>query len=113
MSYLKKQIWYITPSLSEVISLSAIEAMAYGRPCILTRQSDVSYFYNLNFFEMCENYADDISRAIYTMLGKKDQWQTFSKNARLCYERNFKWESNIPKFIEAYELFSKNRSESV
>lgn len=108
----KKADLYITPSLSEVISLSAIEAMAYGRPCILTRQSDVSYFYNLNFFEMCENYADDISRAIHTMLGKKNQWQTFSKNARLCYERNFKWESNIPKFIDAYELFSKNRSDS-
>lgn len=98
---------YITPSLSEVISLSAIEAMAYGLPCILTRQSDVSYFYNMGFFEMCENYSRDISRAIHCMLERKNEWPEMSVNSRSCYDKNFRWEANIPKFIQEYKEFSK------
>jgi len=94
---------YITPSLSEVISLSAIEAMSYGIPQISTRQSDVSYFYNENFFVMCENYAQDIGRAIQEMLDREDQLEEMSKNARRAYEKNFKWESNIVKFRDEYQ----------
>lgn len=98
---------YITPSLSEVISLSAIEAMAYGLPCIFTRQSDVSYFYNYHFFEMCENYSGDIAYAITEMLRKELMWNEMGKNARKCYEQNFTWTSNIIKFKEQYAKYSK------
>ncbi len=93
---------YITPSLSEVISLSAIEAMAYGKPCVFTRQSDVSYFYNRNFFVMCENYYEDIARGIKEILERKSEWSTMAKNARKTYEECFCWESNICKFIKEY-----------
>ena len=99
---------YITPSLSEVISLSAIEAMAYGLPCVLTRQSDVSYFYNMDFFEMCENYPQDIARALKDMLDRETEWDSMSERSRLCYENNFKWDANILKFIEAYKLYSNH-----
>lgn len=98
---------YITPSLSEVISLSAIEAMAYGMPCILTRQSDVSYFYGYHFFEMCENYSGDIARALSEMIKKEKMWDEMGRNARKCYEQNFTWSSNIEKFKEHYEKYSK------
>ena len=94
---------YITPSLSEVISLSAIEAMSYGIPQIFTRQSDVSYFYNENFFVMCENYAQDIARAIREMIQKKDELEVMSQNARKAYEKYFQWESNILRFREEYQ----------
>lgn len=106
-SLFKNADLYITPSLSEVISLSAIEAMAYGLPCVLTRQSDISYFYNLDFFEMCESYSQDIARALKEILSRESEWEKMGKNSRVCYENNFKWESNIQKFIEAYQLYSK------
>ena len=105
-TFYEKASLYITPSLSEVISLSAIEAMAYGLPCVLTRQSDVSYFYNMDFFEMCENYPQDIARALKNMLDREIEWESMSVRSRLCYENNFKWDANILKFIEAYELYS-------
>ncbi len=98
---------YITPSLSEVISLSAIEAMAYGMPCILTRQSDVSYSYDYHFFEMCENYSGDIARALSEMIRREKMWNEMGRNARKCYEQNFTWASNIEKFKEHYEKYSK------
>ena len=99
---------YITPSLSEVISLSAIEAMAYGKPCLFTRQSDVSYFYNYNFFVMCENYSIDMAKGLHEILEKREKWNDMGINARKAYESEFRWESNIKKFIVAYEKYSKN-----
>lgn len=93
---------YITPSLSEVISLSAIEAMAYGLPGLFTRQSDVSYFYNQNSFVMCENDYHDISRGIKEIIDRKDDWKQMGINARKTYENNFKWEINTQRFIENY-----------
>lgn len=101
--YFEEADVYITPSLSEVISLSAIEAMSYGIPQIATRQSDVSYFYNENFFVMCENYAQDIARAIQEMLDRKEEWEEMSKNARRTYEKYFTWESNIVRFQREYQ----------
>lgn len=101
--YFEQADVYITPSLSEVISLSAIEAMSYGIPQIATRQSDVSYFYNENFFVMCENYAQDIARAIQEMLDRKEEWEEMSKNARRTYEKYFTWESNIVRFQREYQ----------
>jgi len=99
---------YITPSLSEVISLSAIEAMAYGKPCLLTRQSDVSYFYNYNFFVMCENYSIDMAKGIQEILKKRKEWNYMGINARNAYEKEFKWETNIKKFVCAYEKYRKH-----
>lgn len=93
---------YITPSLSEVVSLSAIEAMSYGIPQIFTRQSDVSYFYNENFFVMCENYYQDIARAIEEMIDRREEWGEMSSHARSAYEKYFKWEANIKRFQEEY-----------
>ncbi len=100
---------YITPSRSEVISLSAIEAMSYGIPQVSTRQSDVSYFYNQGFFVMCENYAQDMARAIAEMIERKEDWPKMSENARKTYENNFKWETNILKFENEYKKIIDKR----
>lgn len=104
---------YITPSRSEVISLSAIEAMSYGIPQISTRQSDVSYLYNENFFVMCENYAQDMGRAIQEMIDRKDEWEEMSMNARKTYEKYFKWESNIVRFQNEYQKIIDKRNEKL
>lgn len=101
--YFQEADVYITPSLSEVISLSAIEAMAYSKPCVFTRQSDVSYFYNKNFFVMCENYPEELSYGISQMLSMQDKWLLMGENARKTYEENFCWERNINKFINNYQ----------
>ena len=99
---------YITPSLSEVISLSAIEAMAYGKPCVLTRQSDVSYFYSYKFFSMCENYSEDIARGISELVSNYNNWEELGQSARRCYEDNFTWNVNINKFHEMYVKYKRD-----
>ena len=104
---------YITPSLSEVISLSAIEAMAYGKPCVLTRQSDVSYFYNYKFFCMCENYSEDIARGISELVSSYKNWEELGKNARRCYEDNFTWDVNIKKFYGMYTKYKRGNEQGV
>ncbi len=101
--YFENADLYITPSLSEVVSLSAIEAMAYGIPQIATRQADFSYLYREDFFAMCENYPQDIARAITEMIGRKEEFEQLSKNARTAYEKYFTWDVNVKKFEKEYQ----------
>ncbi len=101
--YFENADLYITPSLSEVVSLSAIEAMAYGIPQIATRQADFSYLYREDFFAMCENYPQDMARAIEEMLDRKEEFPALSANARKAYEKFFTWDKNVKKFEKEYQ----------
>ena len=94
---------YITPSLSDVISLSAIEAMAYGMPEVATKQSDVSMLKDEGFLVICDNTPEELAKGITEMIDKKADWEQMGQNARKTYEKNFKWETNIEKLIENYK----------
>lgn len=98
---------YITPSLSEVISLSAIEAMAYGIPQIATRQANFSHLQKEGFFFMCENSPEDLARAIGEMIDSRNQFGDMSKKARKTYEKYFTWEVNIKKIEKEYQRIIK------
>lgn len=94
---------YITPSLSDVISLSAIEAMSYGIPEVATKQSDVSMLEDEGFLVICDNSPKELAKGIKEMLDKKGDWKEMGQNARKAYEKYFKWETNIEKLIENYK----------
>ncbi|MGC9219545.1 MAG: glycosyltransferase family 4 protein, partial [Athalassotoga sp.] len=103
---------YVMPSLFEGFGISLIEAMASGKPLIL---SDIDSFkeilglYDLNFlngfaitkfgvmFEVGNSEA--LVNALKWMLENKDKWETFGKNS---YERAK--EFDISKFVQKYEL---------
>ena len=94
---------YITPSLSDVISLSAIEAMSYGIPEVATKQSDVSSLADEGFLVICDNSPKELARGIAEMIDKKSDWAKMGENARKTYEKNFMWDSNILKLIDNYK----------
>ncbi len=102
---------YVMPSLYEGFSVSLIEAMASGKPLVL---SNIDPFkealdaYNLNFsngfaitkfgtiFEVGNSLA--LANALNWMIENKEKWSEFGKNS---YERakNF----DISKTVEEYE----------
>lgn len=94
---------YITPSLSDVISLSAIEAMSYGIPEVATKQSDVSALEDEGFLVICDNTPKELAKGITEMINKKSDWEQMGANARKAYEKNFMWDKNIEKLIENYK----------
>lgn len=93
---------YIMPSLSEGMSMAILDAMACGKPCILTKKCGLEYYLRENFFFMCEPFAQDIERAILEMFEKKEELSSMGKNAARLIDDVFSWEKIALNMIENY-----------
>ncbi|MGB4338976.1 MAG: glycosyltransferase family 4 protein [Candidatus Hydrothermia bacterium] len=66
--FLKSIDCYIHTSTSETILLAVLEAMAAGKPLIISRTSEVSYLYKYDFFVMVEPWYDHIAEGIMNFM---------------------------------------------
>lgn len=94
---------YIMPSLSEGMSMAILDAMACGKPCILTKQCGLEYYLDKNFFFMCEPFSYDIKRAICEMYENKDRLRDMGKRAEKLTNTVFSWDKITINMIENYE----------
>jgi len=94
--------FYIHPAHSDVVSIAVMEAMASGLPCIITRTSQVSYYYNSNSFVMVEPLVQDIKRGLDEMLENKDKWDEMSKKSIELVKDNFNWKCAVSKLLSEY-----------
>ena len=96
---------YLMVSLSEGFSMAILDAMACGKPCLLTRGCNMTYFNQpgKDFFVMCEPYADDIAQGILECLDKKEDWPRMAENAKRWIAEEFNWERIVQSMIANYE----------
>ena len=94
---------YIQPSFSEGISFSILDAMACAKPMILTRQTNMTYYYNKNFYLMVEPYPEDIASAIEKLALDENMRDELAKNAKNLIKTIFNWNSLIKEYIEMYK----------
>lgn len=99
---------YIQPSFSEGISFSILDAMACSKPMILTRQTNMTYYYNKNFYIMTEPYAEDIADAIEQLASNVNMRTELANNAKKLIETTFNWDSLINEYIEMYKKVIEN-----
>lgn len=93
---------YIMPSLSEGMSMAILDALACGKPCILTKNCGMEYYLSENFFFMCEPFAFDIKRAICDMYEKRDRLDEMGKNALRLSHTIFDWHQIVEKMLKNY-----------
>jgi glycosyltransferase involved in cell wall biosynthesis len=101
---------YVQPSFSEGISFSILDAMACGKPMILTRQTNMTYYYNKNFYEMTEPYPEDIANSIKKLVLNKKLRMVLGDNAKKMIDTTFNWDSLIHEYIKMYKKI-KNQNE--
>ena len=94
---------YVQPSFSEGISFSILDAMACGKPMILTRQTNMTYYYNKNFYEMTEPYPEDIAQSIKKLVLNKKLRMELGDNAKKMIDTTFNWDSLINEYIKMYK----------
>ena len=100
---------YMQPSFSEGVSFSILDAMICERPMILSRQTNMTYFYNKNFYLMTEPYPEDIAKAITQLSSNEELMAEFSKNSKKLVQEYFNWEKLIYEYIDMYnEVKVKN-----
>ena len=93
---------YIHPAFSDVVSIAVMEAMSFGLPSIITRTSDVGYYYDTGSFIMVEPDYNSIAKGLIQFIEYPEHHQTMSDNARSLAFNVFNWEVVIPKLYNEY-----------
>ena len=93
---------YIHPAFSDVVSIAVMEALSFGLPSIITRTSDVSYYYNSNSFIMVEPYPTSIAKGIERFVLMEGEHETMSNNSIDLVHSTFNWPVVIPKLYYKY-----------
>ena len=101
MGYVKNALFYLTTSRYEGLPLAVIEAMSLGK-CIvasdvLGNKDCVKDGYNGYLLPLQENL---FAKKIIELIGHSDLTETFGKNSRLLFEKDFLIQNRIP-YLEA------------
>ena len=101
---------YLQPSFSEGISFSILDAMASGTPMVLSRQTNMTYYYNDNFYLMTETFPEDIAEAVTMLVKDGARRRMLGENARRMVETVFSWKKLICRYADMYECVLKGRN---
>lgn len=99
---LKSLDFYVHPAYSDVVSIAVMEAMASGLPSVITRTSQVSYYYNADAFVMTEPLVKDLKRGLLEMISSKDKWSEMSGNAIGLVKNVFNWKCAVANLLNEY-----------
>lgn len=107
---LKNLDFYVHPAYSDVVSIAVMEAMASGLPCLITRTSQVAYYYNSNAFVMTEPVISEIRNGLLEMLERQEQWGEMSQKSLLLVSKFFNWESVSELWNDAYDKVNQSQN---
>lgn len=95
---------YIQTSRWEGLSLSILEAMACGKPCILTRETNMpEVFEQYNAGLLVKTNPDDICEKIISIFSADYDLAKMGENARKLIEDEFNWEKIAIQICENYK----------
>lgn len=104
--YYRSANLYVSASHSDGSSISLLEAMACGRPALV---SDIPG--NREWVEpgvhgwlFPDGDVTGLAQALNTALDQRSQLPTMGRAARALVERRADWQSNFPQLLEAYQL---------
>ena len=101
--------FYISTARYEGLPYSIIEALALGKPCIVSDcdgNRDLIQNDNNGFVIKGENIAE-FNEKIKLLLNNEALLEKLSVNAKVCFNENYNIQRNIKKLEEIYTRFSK------
>lgn len=102
-AYLLEQVdGFILPSYSEGFSIAALEALAYGKPCILsTRIGFAPELIAADAALICEPTKHSVLQSMHSLLADRDLQSRLAANARAMYLASYQIERVAADFIMA------------
>jgi glycosyltransferase involved in cell wall biosynthesis len=94
---------YVAPSYSEGFSLSILEGMAAGLPCIITTSCNFSEAETARAASVVECNVDAIANALLTSLAYPELAKEMGNRARKLVLNEYTWERAASKLIEVYQ----------
>lgn len=94
---------YVSPSYSEGFSMSVLEAMATGLPCVITEKCNFPEAATAKAAYVVEVNADAVSQALHQAIQQSQQSEAMGKRARKLILDHYTWRSAAEKLIQLYQ----------
>jgi glycosyltransferase involved in cell wall biosynthesis len=95
---------FIQTSRTEGLTMSVLEALSYGLPCLVTEGTNMGEIirkYDAGW--VAETNVDSISATINRAISERNLWEEKSQNARRLIEDNFVWDKVVEQTIVQYK----------
>ena len=99
---------YVAPSYSEGFSMSVLEAMASGLPCVITTGCNFPEAAKANAAYVVDINADAIANALTNCLQSPQEAKEMGTRARQLIFEQYTWDSIAKKLIQVYTAIIKN-----
>ncbi|MEH1827701.1 MAG: glycosyltransferase [Nostoc sp.] len=94
---------YVAPSYSEGFSMSVLEGMATGLPCVITTGCNFPEAAESQAASVVDINADQIANALISLLQDPIQAKNMGDRARKFILENYTWDSVASKLISVYQ----------
>jgi glycosyltransferase involved in cell wall biosynthesis len=104
---------YIAPSYSEGFSMSILEGMASGLPCIFTTACNFPEAKEAYVAKVIEVNQEEITEALLWCLSNEEAAKEMGQKARQFILENYTWNKIAIKLIEVYGSIIENHSKQI
>lgn len=94
---------YVAPSYSEGFSMSVLEGMAAGLPCVITTGCNFPEAGMANAAMIVDIDADSIANALIQLVENEQEAKEMGDRARQFIMENYTWDQVAQKMISVYE----------
>lgn len=98
---------YVAPSYSEGFSMSILEGMATGLPCVITTGCNFPEAAEVGAAYVVEPTADDVSHALMRCLQDPEKAKSLGHRARQLVLENYTWDRVATNLIQVYQKIIK------
>ena len=94
---------YVAPSYSEGFSMSVLEGMASGLPCVITTGCNFPEAAQTNSAYVAKIDAREIANALLKCLSDRNAAKAMGTRAREFIFQNYTWDKIALKMVEVYQ----------
>lgn len=98
---------YVAPSYSEGFSMSILEGMATGLPCVITTECNFPEAAEAGAAYVVEPTADHVSHALMRCLQDPEEAKSIGHRARRLVLENYTWDRIATNLIKIYQMIIK------
>jgi glycosyltransferase involved in cell wall biosynthesis len=103
---------YVAPSYSEGFSMSVLEGMASGLPCVITKGCNFPEAGEANAAYIVDAQPDALAEALLRCLADSAQAQAMGQRAHDFIRQYYTWEQSAQKLLGLYESIAKLSAKS-
>ena len=96
---------FVMPSKYESFTTSGLEAMACGKPLVLTKNNHIHDWVDGNVGIACDDNNDSLRKALEKMLFDEDLAKAYGENGKRLIAEKYNWDIINKQILDIYNRF--------